>query len=122
MKRMIALGVAKIATWLMHFLIGWIKGETPEYALAMRRRSKAKIFAAKAKAIATASEADDIPPLAAESYMGFETMQRAQREMAEIYRILDLLDSPTPTSSAEGRLAIRRYVTAAIRILDEAEV
>ena len=97
----------------------------------MRRRSKAKIFAAKAKAIATATEADDIPPLAAESYMGFETMQRAQREMAEIYKTLDsylglIAVSERAFSESEAtyeiRRTIRRHVTEAIRILDEAEV
>jgi len=39
MRAMIAGILAKGATWLMHFLIGWIKGETPA---SFQKRKKLK--------------------------------------------------------------------------------
>lgn len=121
-KTWAATQAAKGATWLMHWVVGWVKGETPEYAMAMRRRTKAKIFKAKVQAIATASEADDIAPLAAEVYMGFETMRQAQAEAAEIIALVNdpvwLERGPAVSSLCRD---VREKALAIVRILDEQE-
>jgi hypothetical protein len=119
MKAWIAAIVAKGATWVVHLAVGWVKGETPEYAMRMRRRTKAKILAQKARAIETVTEADDIPPLAADVYMGLDTMRQAQAKIAEIFKIVnrpELPESPWMYAIVQD---LRDTAQAAIRILDE---
>jgi len=111
MKRLVALGVAKLATWIIHYLTGWVKTETPDYAAAMRRRTKEKILTEKAAAAGTETARDDIAPLAGDVYMGFATMRAAQAELANALPYLGEMSFDFDEA--------RNQILTAIRILDE---
>jgi len=115
---------AKVITWLIHAGLGWIKGETPAYAMVMRRRSKTRILNEKEKARLTVGAGDDLAPLAADVYMGLATMRAAQHKLAEIFTILSAeVELPADLAACEqlGEMhsQIDTVVKETIRILDE---
>jgi len=120
MKAWMAGMSARIFLWLVRQGIGWVKSVTPEHAMAARRRSKEKIIRWKAKALATPGEGDDIAPIGSYGYMGFATMDRAKRKLAEIWDFKDGDGMPIPTEKVNP-LKIDRIVREAIHILDEPE-
>ena len=120
MKRCILVVVARLATWTMHAAAGWVKAETPEFAMRMRRRTKKRILGEKAQAEATPTPVDDIAPTAADTYMGFATMRGAQSTLGEVLALIHEYEirRMLPVRQAD---ALRKYVKDAIRILDEQE-
>lgn len=113
--------VGKFVTWAFHRGVGWVKTETPEYAMAGRRRTKERILAEKDLARATAGKADDVVPLGADVYFGLATMRQAQEKLGDIFTLTSqtqLAESPAAFSLAQQ---VAEIVTEAIRILDEGE-
>jgi len=121
MKRCILAIVARLATWMMHAAAGWVKAETPEFAMRMRRRTKRRILGEKAEAEATACPIDDIAPTAADTYMGFATMRAAQATLAETLAIIHEYEVRHILLKRHAD-ALRKFTLEAIRILDESEV
>lgn len=113
MKAWMAALSAKMAMWLMRQLVGYVKSETPERAMWARRLSKNRILNDKAKAAETATEVDDIGPLGAYTYMGFATMQQAQRCLGDALANIGEMSFDTEKA--------REKIREAIRILDESE-
>ena len=111
---------AKVITWLIHAGLGWIKGETPAYAMVMRHRSKTRILNEKEKARLTVGAGDDLAPLAADVYMGLATMRAAQAEVSKIFTLLNNAARDSDDRQVRNALmAMRRVVVQTIRILDE---
>jgi len=123
MKAWLVLQIAKLATFGMHALAGWVNGETPAYARMMRRRSKKRIHREKSAAEATPGKGDDIIPTAADTYMGFATMREAQREVAKIWAVLAEIEAggADQPATAAHLARINEHVRDTVRILDESE-
>lgn len=83
MKLFAKLG-SHIAAWIVERAMRGLKDATPEYAMSMRRRSKNRVIRQKYEATKTQSSADDIPPIAADYYLGFATMRQAQKMAGQI--------------------------------------
>ena len=119
---------AKIAAWIMQFLVGWVKDATPQYAMMARRRAKKKILAEVKAAAATKTKADDIIPAGSDIFMGFATMRKAQHKIGEIFVPLGRLAAGLNAGLDENKAStvlllreIRETANEANRILDEAE-
>ena len=123
MKRCILAIVARLATWMMHAAAGWVKAETPEFAMRMRRRTKRRILGEKAEeanATAYPYPIDDIAPTAADTYMGFATMRAAQATLAETLAVIHEYEARHILLKRQAD-ALRKDVKDAICILDESE-
>jgi len=120
LKAWLALQTAKGMMWLIRLGIGWVKSITPEYAMTARRSSKTKIINQKAKALATLTEADDIAPLGAYVYMGFETMKQAQHKLGEAFCFQSPEGGPIPVCEIHPD-RLEKIIREAIHILDESE-
>jgi len=112
--------IAKAATWIMHGAAGWVQGETPEYAMRMRRRTKRRVLKEKTEAEATPTPVDDIAPTAADAYMGFATMRAAQRELGHVLALINDYEVRHVLLERQASL-LRERVCAAIRILSEGD-
>jgi hypothetical protein len=117
LKAWIALQGAKTLMWLIRQGIGYVKSVTPDYALQARKASKQRILAQKAKALLTPGVTDDIAPLGAYVYMGFATMQDAQKKLMECYDILMPGAANEPANGPANQ--VLNVVRETIRILDE---
>jgi len=117
MKAFFTLQFGKFVIWLMRLGLGWVKSVTPEYAITARKASKQKILNQKAKALETATELDDIAPIGAYNYMGFKTMQAAQKRLMDVYEIANVASGNEPSIGPMG--SVKVVVRDVIRILDE---
>jgi len=120
MKRCVLAFIARLATWMMHAAAGWVKAETPEFAMRMRRRTKKRILGEKAQAEATPTPVDDIAPTAADAYMGFMTMRAAQAKLGEALCVIQNYEV-TGVLLQEQADVLRSWINDTIRILDEQE-
>jgi len=120
MKGWIALQFGKFVMRLIQWGISWVKTQTPEQAQQARRISKTKILNAKAKALETATDADDIAPIGAYNYMGFKTMKQAQHKLAEAFEVEAGDGGPLPIGEINP-FTLEKIIRQAIHILDEEE-
>lgn len=119
-KAWLALQAGKGMMWLIRQGIGWVKSVAPQYAMDARRSSKTKIINQKAAALATPGKADDIAPLGAYVYMGFETMKQAQHKLGEAFCFQSPEGGPIPVCQIHPD-RLEKIIREAIHILDESE-